>query len=43
MSEKPGYFDGSGTLKNDREVTENQPLEITDEMRKNMSGNPYEV
>ncbi|MFX3674273.1 MAG: hypothetical protein ACE3JQ_07490 [Paenisporosarcina sp.] len=43
MDEKPFYFDGS--LHN-KETTENKPTEnerfiLTDEMRKNIGGNPY--
>lgn len=45
MNQKPIHYDGSSSseviLTN--ETTDIQALEITDEMRKNMAGNPYVI
>jgi hypothetical protein len=46
MDQKPFHYDGSGvqlehTASN--ESTENEPFEITDEMRKNIGRNPYSL
>lgn len=45
MDGKPFHFDGS-MHHNDSlglDSTENEPFELTDEMRKNISGNPFVI
>ncbi|WP_171016966.1 hypothetical protein [Pseudalkalibacillus caeni] len=45
MDGKPIHYDGStqigGNFKNELKTTE--PFKLTDEMRANISGNPYEI
>ncbi len=43
MKQKPGHYDGSGQIKSGEKPKENKPFEITDEIRKNISGNPNEI
>ncbi|WP_281279513.1 hypothetical protein [Aquibacillus sediminis] len=40
MERKPMHYDGSGKIVSVK-LTETKPFEITDEMRRNISGNPY--
>ncbi|WP_226577638.1 hypothetical protein [Halobacillus litoralis] len=39
MNEKPLHYDGSAPLS--QEVTAHEPFTLSDEARKNISGNPY--
>lgn len=43
MSEKPQHYDGSiqNSESSNGNVTVNEPFQLTDEMRMNISGNPY--
>ncbi len=44
MNEKPNYYDGSGMMNNkssENDFTMDEPIEVTKEMRTNISGNPY--
>ncbi len=41
MEGKPVHFDGSHHFATG-EMQENTPFELTDEMRKNIGGNPFE-
>ncbi|WP_171051009.1 hypothetical protein [Bacillus sp. BHET2] len=41
MEGKPCHFDGSHQFVKG-EMQENPPFELTDEMRKNIGGNPFE-
>ncbi|WP_226527682.1 hypothetical protein [Metabacillus niabensis] len=45
MDQKPLHYDGSSSTEgiSTNELTENQVFEITDEMRKNLAGNPYTI
>ncbi|WP_416825601.1 hypothetical protein [Ectobacillus polymachus] len=45
MEQKPIYFDGSIKIdfSTNNEITVTKSFEITDEIRRRMSGNPYEV
>ncbi|WP_216772759.1 hypothetical protein [Metabacillus halosaccharovorans] len=45
MNQKPLHYDGSSSTEviSTNEITENQVFEITDEMRKNIAGNPYAI
>jgi len=45
MNQKPIHYDGSSTSEfiSTNETTDNQAIEITDEMRKNIAGNPYVI
>ncbi|MFC4557266.1 hypothetical protein ACFO3D_03440 [Virgibacillus kekensis] len=42
MEQKPIHYDGSGQT-NSGNGDKEKPIEITDEMRKNIGGNPYEI
>ncbi|WP_226672739.1 hypothetical protein [Rossellomorea aquimaris] len=42
MEGKPFHFDGSHHLAAG-EAQENTPFELTDEMRRNIGGNPFEM
>ncbi|SDK49272.1 hypothetical protein [Sediminibacillus albus] len=41
MSQKPLHYDGSGPITKNSSPTDSKPFIITDEARKNISGNPY--
>lgn len=41
METKPTHYDGSGHPNVTQPSTKKEPFKITDEMRKNISGNPY--
>lgn len=41
MEQKPLHYDGSVQAEGDYQLTSSEPLKITDEMRKNLGGNPY--
>jgi hypothetical protein len=41
MEQKPIYFDGSGEFNFTLKIEPSEPLQITDEMRKNIGQNPY--
>lgn len=43
MDQKPYHYDGSVQMNYEKneEANTNIPFEITDEMRKNIGGNPY--
>lgn len=41
MDVKPTHYDGSGHPHNPQPIAKKEPFKITDEMRKNISGNPY--
>lgn len=43
MDNKPLYYDGSvpHVNSNGQEKAEERPIEITNEVRKNLAGNPY--
>lgn len=41
MELKPNHYDGSGHRNNTQPSMKKEPLKLTDEMRKNLSGNPY--
>ncbi|SFJ88312.1 hypothetical protein SAMN04487936_10563 [Halobacillus dabanensis] len=43
MKQKPIHYDGSGQVAENVETPVDEPLEVTDEMRKNISANPYEI
>ncbi|MCM3443909.1 hypothetical protein AB3Z07_07665 [Metabacillus halosaccharovorans] len=45
MNQKPLHYDGSSSSEfiSTNETTVNQVFEITDEMRKNIAGNPYVI
>lgn len=45
MNQKPLHYDGSSSfeLASTNEINENQEFEITDEIRKNIAGNPYVI
>jgi hypothetical protein len=45
MVGKPLHYNGSvqHTANAENEATGNEPLEMTDEMRKNLGSNPYEI
>lgn len=42
MDVKPTHYDGSGHRQLDQPSTKKESFKITDEMRKNISGNPYQ-
>lgn len=42
MEGKPVHYDGSGQISASyQETAEKEPFKMTDEMRKNIGGNPY--
>ncbi len=45
MNRKPLHYDGSSSTEfvSTNQTNDNQAFEITDEMRKNIIGNPYEI
>mgnify|MGYP001201184400 CR=1 FL=1 len=45
MKNKPLYYDGSvpHVVSNEQKEEESSDFEITDEMRKNLAGNPYSL
>lgn len=45
MNQKPLHYDGSSLLDftSSNETTDTHSVEITDEMRKNIAGNPYVI
>ncbi|MGG3018815.1 hypothetical protein ABEO62_08290 [Geobacillus stearothermophilus] len=44
MEGKPIYYDGSGHQPgNDENASKNEPFALTDEIRKQISGNPFVV
>ncbi|WP_256464008.1 hypothetical protein [Halobacillus salinarum] len=43
MEQNPVHYDGRGNLDEKVIPKEKEVLEITDEMRKNISGNPFEL
>ncbi|MFZ3579287.1 hypothetical protein [Virgibacillus sp. DJP39] len=44
MEQKPMHYDGTGSIKKDDEqASDRKQFEITPEMRKNISGNPYKI
>ncbi|MFC4404087.1 hypothetical protein [Gracilibacillus xinjiangensis] len=43
MTQKPVHYDGSGQVAENVEPAVGEPFVVTDEMRENISGNPYEI
>ncbi|MGG4489141.1 hypothetical protein [Metabacillus idriensis] len=41
MEQKPLHYDGSVQTEGEHQQTSSEPLKITDEIRKNLGGNPY--
>jgi hypothetical protein len=42
MDNKPFHYDGSNHMASGA-PTENEPFELTEEMRKNIAGNPFQA